>query len=128
MTPLAISVADNRIGDILSQLAGHGILLSKRDDLQAYLAEHADLAGLLDSVGRKVRAAFGPTAELSLELYNDPDIDDRYLTLYVRQEPYASDIIDRIEAVCDEFLPQLEAASGFFLVTTDFRRPHAADY
>jgi hypothetical protein len=109
--------------DILDQLCSHDVLLSRRHDLEAYLVEYPDLASILGDVCEKVRAAFGSATELSLELYRDPEIDDRYLTLYLRQESYSSDFIDRIDAVCAEFHSRLETAEGYFLVTTDFRRP-----
>lgn len=111
--------------DVLDQLSVQDILLPQRTDLEAYLARHPDLASLLADMGKKVRAAFGPATELSLELYRDPEIDDCYLTLYVRQETYAADIIDRIDAMCGEFHSRLERAEGYFLMTTDFRRPGA---
>jgi|ERR1022692_1417488 hypothetical protein len=114
-------------GAFLDQLAGHGILLPKRDELEAYVALHLDLAMLLDGMCKKVRAAFGPTAELSLEMYSDPDFDDRYPTLYVRQQSYAPDIMDCLDSVYAEFHRPLEAVSGYFLVTTDFRRPRGAN-
>ncbi len=114
-------------GDILNHLAEHDILLPQRDDLEAYLAMHPDLSGLLDEMCTKVRVAIGSTAELSLEKYSDPEIDDSYLTLYVRQESYPPDIIDRIDAVCADFHRRLEVVSGYFLVTTDFRRPRGHD-
>ena len=110
------------VSDALDQLAGHDILLSHRDDLETYLEMHPELAGLLGDMCKKIRAAFGPAAELSLERYNDPEIDDEYLTLYIRQDLYAPDIIDRIDAACADFHRPLEAVSGYFLVTTDFHR------
>jgi hypothetical protein len=122
------SVAESsNAGDVLDQLAGHDVLLPKRDDLETYLTMHTDLACLLDDMCKKVRAAFGPATDLSLEMYTDPEFDDRYLTLYVRQEPYAPDIIDRIDSVCADFHRPLETVSGYFLVTTDFRRPRGTD-
>jgi hypothetical protein len=85
------------------------------------------LAELLDEMCTKVSEAFGPPAELSLEIYTDPEIDDHYLTLYVRQADYPSDIIDHIDAVCINFHRRLEGSSGYFLVTTDFRRPRGVN-
>jgi len=128
MNQLEKPVAEFQNADaVLQQLNAQGILLPKRDELETYLDRHAELASLLDDMCKQARAAFGRTAELSLEVYNDPEIVDRYLTLYVRQDSYPSDIIDRIDAVCAGFHRSLESASGYFLVTTDFRRPRGAD-
>ena len=112
--------------DILDQLAASNLALPERDAVEAYLGKHPDLACLLGDMCKKVQTAFGPTAELSLEIYIDPEIDDRYLTLCVRQDAYAADIIDRIDAVSAGFHASLETVSGDFLVTTDFRRPRGA--
>jgi hypothetical protein len=114
------------VHDIINQLAEHEVLLPNRDQVQAYLAQHSDLASLLDDMCKRIRCTFGPTVELCLEIYKDPEIDDRYLTLYVRQNSYPSDFVDRIDAMCAEFHAALDAVSGYFLVTTDFRRPRGS--
>jgi hypothetical protein len=107
----------------VDKLIADGVLVPKMDDVESYLARHSDLEGLVEAICKKARAEFGVSAELALQVYEDPEIDDRYLTLYVRQETYAHDIIDRIEVVSGEFHRQLESASGYVLVTTDFRNP-----
>ncbi len=97
--------------------------MPKRNGVVAYIAEHVNLAKLLPRICRQLRQAFGREVELSLELYRDPEIDDTYLTLYVRQEKYDSAIIERIEAVSRQFNDKLEQVSGYLLLTTDFHRP-----
>lgn len=111
------------ISDVLDRLANHGLIVPNPIDVESYLAQHPDLAELLDEFCAIIRAAFGTPTELSLEVYDDPEIDDQYLTLYIRQTTYPHDMIDRIDAVCVGFHRKLEAVSGYFLVTTDFRRP-----
>ena len=81
------------------------------------------LVKLLPAVCCKARHLFGSDNELSLELYKDPEFEDRYLTLYMRQEEYLPDTMDRIEAVRRQFDEALENVSGQLLITTDFRRP-----
>lgn len=126
MKQLEKTVPINHDGHALDRLASHDILTPNRDDLETYVALHPELACLLDEICKKVRAVFGASAELSLELYHDLESSDRCVTLYVRQEPYTPDIIDRIETACAEFDRAREAMSGDFLVTTDFRRPRGA--
>ncbi|HKV40380.1 MAG TPA: hypothetical protein VJX67_14300 [Blastocatellia bacterium] len=60
---------------------------------------------------------------LSLDLYHDPEIDDQYLVIYVRQPHYEPDILDQIDLVSEVFSEDLAALSGWLLVTTDFRPP-----
>ena len=111
------------IVDLFHQLGGHGIRLPDAQAVEDYLAVHPQLALMLPSICAEVRQTLGPDAELSLELYKDPEIDDRYLTLYVRQEKYEANILDRLEAVSDRFNAKLAEISGYFLLTTDFSRP-----
>jgi hypothetical protein len=92
-------------------------------EIDHLLAAHADLIPLLECFCAKLRDAFGPRAELSLEWYRDPEQTDQYLSLYVRQEKYEAGILNRIETVIAPFMPQLETASANLLVTTDFRPP-----
>ncbi len=66
---------------------------------------------------------FGSHAQLSLEVYQDPEIDDQYLTIYVRQKEYEPDIIDKIDTICEEYESALDGEQGYILVTTDFHPP-----
>jgi hypothetical protein len=115
------------IRDVLKQVTNLGILLPHREGVAAYLLEHAGLANMLVELCTKVRAAFESQAELSLKRYDDPELEDQYLTLYVRQEKYSKDMIDRIEAVSADLHEQLASVSGYFLITTDFARPRGAN-
>jgi hypothetical protein len=59
-----------------------------------------------------------------LELYRDPEIDDEYLTLYVRQRRYDADkLLEEIEDLRAGSQAALRETSGWLLVTTDFRPP-----
>ena len=111
------------LGRIMNDLNVQGVLMSPASNVEKYLADHTDIELLIIDVCKRIRETFEPTSELALAVYEDPEIEDRYLTLYVRQATYDRDIIERIEAVCGEFQRQLETASGYLLVTTDFRRP-----
>lgn len=64
---------------------------------------------------------FGKDAQISVELYKDPEFDDEYVTICVRQDSYDDDILDRIDAVCTEYEDALTNTSGWLVVTTDFQ-------
>jgi len=66
---------------------------------------------------------FRHDATITLDLYQDPESDDRYLTIYVRQERYDEDIIARMDRICDKYEPALRGQSGWLLLTTDFKSP-----
>jgi hypothetical protein len=104
-----------------------GVVTSNVRQVRSYLRARRKLARVVSDICKKARAEFGPDADLALEVYRDPEIDDRHLVLYVRVDAYAMDIIDRIEVVCAPFQQRLKALPDFFLVTTDFRPPGDAD-
>ncbi len=108
---------------IVDKLKVHDVIITKAEDIEAYLVDHRELEPLLDAICNKARVEFGNSTELSLQVYRDPEIEERYLTLYVRQETYDPVIIDRIETMCEAFHRELETTNGYLLVTTDFRKP-----
>ncbi len=112
---------------VLKPAGAGNIVIPKRAAVLRYLAGDPQLADLVPQVCRSARQQFGPEVELSLELYQDPEIDDRYLTLYVRQNPYEASIKDRIDAVREALAHLLDRVAGRLLITTDFcppRRSH----
>jgi hypothetical protein len=110
-------------GGLLHRLTPFNTLLRDRIELEDYLATHSDLAPLLEGICARLRDVFGLDAELSLEFYKDPEQQDQYPIVYVRQQKYEAGVLKRIESVMSPFMAQLEDASGHLLVTTDFRRP-----
>jgi hypothetical protein len=99
------------------------VMITRPDEVEEYLTSHPDLRSVLEGICDNARKAFGPSAQLALQMYNDPEYQDRFLTLYVRLDRYESGILDRIEAVTTPLAAQLDASSGHLLVTTDFRQP-----
>jgi hypothetical protein len=112
--------------DVINALAAQQVLLSTPEEIRAYLDQHADLVSVLPAVGARVRQEFGEEAELSLAVYRDPEIDDHYLMLCVRQPVYDPDILARIRGVRALFEEEWNGSSGWLLVTTDFRAPRCA--
>lgn len=108
---------------LLAGLAPYQVAVPQLRQVKEYLARHTELGALLPELSEQARKEFGRDAELSLEFYKDPEIDDQYLTLYVRQARYDTAIMARIDRVSRPFAEKLEQASGYLLVTTDFRQP-----
>jgi hypothetical protein len=96
-------------------------------EVAEYLTKHPDLDPVVPVVCDKVRKAMGPAVALSLELYNDPELDDRFLVLYVRQENYPKDFLTRVEAAREPTFDLLENATGHLHVTTDFKPTRKCD-
>lgn len=106
-----------------TELGNHRVICPRWDEVAEYLLHHADLAPMLPAICEAARKEFGPEAELELEVYKDPEIDDRYLSLCVRLGRYEPNFMDRIEAVSEQFNAELEQVSDYFLIVTDFRKP-----
>jgi hypothetical protein len=111
--------------NLAGQLAGHGILISDPADVRKYLDSHADLGKIVPSVCAQARREFGRRAELTLQVYRDPEIKDLHLSLMVRLPSYGEDIMIRLDRVTQPFEEGLCSASGYLLVTTDFRPSRA---
>ena len=106
---------------VRKRLSTQGIAVSRPREVNAYLRQHPDLAELVPAVCADVRREFGSSTELALDVYDDPEVEDSYLTLYVRPPTYEADLLDRIHRVSDTHAEDLARTSGHFLVTTDFR-------
>ena len=89
-----------------------------------YLAKHPDVRKPLMEVWDTALEEFRTDAEISIEVFSEPDGDDEYLTLYVRQEEYQDDVLDRIDAVRAQLRRSPTANTGRVLLTTDFQPPH----
>ncbi len=99
------------------------IMIPQPTEVHDYLLRYPDMVDLLSSVCRTALGRFGTHTQLSLEVYSDLEIEDEYLTLYVRQRRYDEHILDVIEDICAEYEEQLAGRSGWLLVTTDFCSP-----
>src|SRR5574341_1900533 len=108
---------------LLEQLRAQGIRIPRPAEVRDYLTRYPDVVAVAGKASELASAEFAGRAELSLELYVDPEIDDRYLTLYVRQNTYDLDIMKMIERVQEGHDCELDGSSGWFLVTTDFQPP-----
>ncbi len=114
---------NSQIEQFFDQLQQHQIVVPQPMEVRDYLDRYTDMIDLVLSVCKKARERFVVPTQLSLELYCDPEIDDEYLALYVRQENYEADILDKIESISAPFDAKLAAKSGWLLVTTDFSPP-----
>ncbi len=110
-----------QIEEVLNQLQQNVITIPKAAEVRDYLIRYSDLIDLVLSVCQLTRQRFDSQAQLSLEVYHDPEMEDEYLTLYVRQQDYDEDILDTIEDIRAQYEAKLAGKSGWLLVTTDFR-------
>ena len=111
---------------LLRQVEVGDVIVPNPKEVLAYLARYRKLAALLREICREVRAQFPLPYEVALELYKDPEIDDRYLGLYVRQAPLNPDLLDHVEDFRERFYDRLHRVSGHLHITADFRKPRNA--
>jgi len=88
-----------------------------------YILQHQDIYYIILYACISTEECFGERAQISLELYRDPEIKDEYLTIYVRQNAYESNLIDTIDKLSKKFEEVLGEEENWFLITTDFNPP-----
>ena len=111
---------------LLERLHLMGICVPRSAEVRDYVNQFPDLVQVIRKGCELSATEFADRDTLSLELYVDPEIDDRYLSLYIRQTAYEPNIMERIERVqaeADAYLPDvyLNDSAGWFLITTDFQ-------
>jgi hypothetical protein len=85
-----------------------------------YLGTHPDLVQIVRDMAAALVEEFGnERSEIELALYQDPEIDDRYLTFYVRIPIYDDTLMPRLEAVSERFDDRRSRGDGWVLITTD---------
>lgn len=111
------------IEPLLESLGARGIKIPQPEEVRDYLTRFPDVIGVTEKACDLTHSEFAGRAELSLELYRDPEIYDPHLILYIRQEKYDSDIMKAIERIHDGYEEDMFDLEGWLLVTTDFDRP-----
>ena len=114
------------IDSLLKQLQERGIYCRSLCEIREYLQEFPDLIDVIPIAVNAAQEAF-PEALLVLEVYQDPEIDDRYLALYVRLHRYDELVIHRLEEAEARFIDLLSNGTGWLQLTTDFREPGVKD-
>jgi len=98
-----------------------GVRLANPDGIREYLLQYPELVEVVPLAVDAARRHF-PGAQLVLDVYEDPEIDDRYLVLLFRLRDY-TDFVDRYEKAKSEFIHHLRDKRGWIQLSTDFREP-----
>ncbi len=119
---LSDAEASSQIQKTLDWLQLNQVTVSRPAEVRNYLNQYLHLTELILPVCKTARSKFENRAKFYLEVYRDPEIEDEYLALYVRQKAYEDDVLKLIREIARESLYQgLEGKKGWFTVTTDFK-------
>lgn len=113
----------SEIEEVFSLLFSRGIRIPNLGEVRDYLLRYPGMTDVVALVCDLASEHFGAGTQLSLEVYHDPEIEDEYLTLYVRQDRYTEGLLDLIDGLCEIAEVELARSSGWLLVTTDFAAP-----
>ena len=98
------------------------IVVPRPDEVSAYVRAHPELADLVrDMAAALVEEFRGERSEIELDLYQDPESDERQLTFYVRLPEYDDSLLPRIHAVSEQVDSRYPPTPDWVLVTTDYR-------
>ena len=100
-----------------------GFVFPHPGEVVDYLVQNPGLYDVVMYACSMTVEEFGGTSEIILDIFHDSENNDRYLTLYVRQERYEDNIIEKMDRICDRYEPSLKDLSGWLLLTTDYRPP-----
>ena len=113
-----------RVDAALSRLAAKHIDIPRPSVVRAYLMDHLDILQTIIRVCESVAAGIVVEGtQLLLTVYTDPEINDRYLSLYIRQRDYPDDFLATLHGIYANYASDLIDKSGWFQVTTDFAPP-----
>ncbi|MDP2897306.1 MAG: hypothetical protein Q8Q12_12260 [bacterium] len=113
----------SEIEEMFSSLSSRGIRIPDVVEVRDYLLRYPEMTDVVALVCDLASEHFGAGTQLSLEVYHDPEMDDEYLTLHVRQQRYEQHIMKKIEDLWKACGPYLADTSGWLLLTTDFAPP-----
>jgi len=111
------------IEEILLSLRLNRMQTRKLDDLASYLARFPDLAQFLIPISRRLGSLFSRETQFEMEYYYDPETEEEYVIIFVRQSVYEEDIMELLERISAEYDDFLSKSDGWLLITTDFQPP-----
>jgi len=106
----------------LLQNLSKDIKINNINFIRDYLIEFPDI---IDVIPKAVNSAkkYLPNAQIVLDFYIDPEIDDNHPIIYVRVENYDNNFMELLEKAEKEFIKELVDKKGWILLTTDFGKP-----
>ena len=115
-----ISIVD-QIESLLQNLS-KDIRINNINSIRDYLIEFPDIIDIIPKAINSAKKYF-PNAQIVLDLYIDPEIDDKYPIIYVRAKDYDDKFMELLDKARKDFMEDLINKRGWILLTTDFGKP-----
>ncbi len=110
----------------LLELNSLQVQIEKLSLVKSYLCQFPDLLSVVPMAVNAAKKYF-PEDQLVMDLYQDPEISDCYIVLYVRLRKYDDSVVERLEKAEAEFLSHLANKKGWIQLTIDFVSPDSDD-
>ncbi len=107
----------------LLSLVQAGVRILEPGRVGGYLLRYPGLVGVLPFIQASLKRNFGSRSSVTLQLYDDPEIENEYLILYVRLQEYNEGFLETLDAVRSAYRRRLSGSSGRLFVSTDFQPP-----
>jgi hypothetical protein len=115
------SILEVDIENVLRELS-KDIRINNINSIRDYLIEFPDIIDIIPKAVNSAKKYF-PNAQIVLDFYIDPEIDDKHPIIYVRAKDYDNKFMELLDKAEDEFLKDLIGKKGWILLTTDFGKP-----
>lgn len=108
------------IDSCLKELQRRGMRFNKIDQIREYLLKFPDMIETTVRIA-ELAIIYLPEAKFTLEVYQDPEIEDIHLVLYVRFEDYEQSVMEKIREIRRKCRGHLIGKTGWLHLTTDFQ-------
>jgi hypothetical protein len=115
------SILEVDIENVLRELS-KDIRINNINSIRDYLIEFPDIIDVIPKAVNSAKKYF-PNAQIVLDFYIDPEIDDKHPIIYVRAKDYDNKFMELLDKAEEDFMEDLIGKKGWILLTTDFGKP-----
>ncbi len=111
--------------DLFQKMIDSGVHVPHATEAISYVEEFPGVMEVLDKMVKTTRRHFPTDAQITVEVFNDPDCSDRTLSIIVRKKEYAPEFFGILERIATKYGPSLTTLPGdsWITVATDFASP-----
>jgi hypothetical protein len=120
-TEIKLTSIVDQIESLLQNLS-KDIRINNINSIRDYLIEFPDIIDIIPKAVNSAKKYF-PNAQIVLDFYIDPEIDDKHPIIYVRAKDYDDKFMELLDKAEEDFMEDLIGKKGWILLTTDFGKP-----